>query len=105
MLKNNIQRSWIDPKTRLEWHFNKKKLTWDEAIEYANSLGSWKVPTIKEFETLLYQNEFPFKTSLNYWTSITYKYSREYAWCIQISLRVREPILKTNNNYVCCVNL
>ncbi len=55
--KSELEESWIDPNTDLEWQLiEPDKMNWQDATDYADQLeyagfNDWRLPTIDEFES------------------------------------------------------
>lgn len=108
----NDLKTWIDPKTNLEWNMESKHTTWNEAESYAKSLGQdWRVPTIEELETLLdrglsypaVRKEVPFRDSLIYWSSTPDCNGDQFAWIINFIRGYVDSYRKNYKGYVRCV--
>lgn len=112
---DNVETSWVDPKTELEWQMEKYSdtLTWSEALKYANSLGNgWRLPTIEELGTLLDRSkynpaarkEIPFKDSLFYWSSTDYADdTTNYVWSVNFHDGLVYYCYKSYDYHVRCV--
>lgn len=95
---------------KLEWQSNpsEEPMTWDEAMEYAESLGNgWRLPTRAELIDAYYNNVEGFKDE-NYWSSTTYTHKTSDAFAVIFSnMYVWNGYAykndKTNCLYVRCV--
>ena len=80
----------FDTISGLEWKAEAaERMTWDKAIEYAESLGNnWKLPTIEELTTLIDYSRiapattFPSHESNHFWSSSVYAGSTSLAWYV-----------------------
>jgi len=107
------KKTWVDLETNLEWEVvTKPKMTWNDAIEYATSLGEgWRLPTITELLTLVDHSKYDHCCKTNslkcvssyYWSSTTYASYTSYAWYVYFYNGVVNHNYKTGNMYVRCV--
>jgi hypothetical protein len=99
-------------------------MTWNEAINYANSLSlgsegcgtsytDWRLPNVKELQSLIdfsnynralptghpFSNEAP----TTYWSSTTYVAYGIYAWIVSLATGDVSIELKTNDSYIWAV--
>ena len=113
--------TWKDPQTGLEWQWESPgEMTWHEAQEYAQSLSldgkcDWRVPTLAELESLLdrtesradgrppLREEVPFRDTLSYWSSTTFKRHTKTAWIVMFDGAYVLSYYKSNLYYVRCV--
>ena len=76
----------IDLKSGLEWHSEKKKLTYDDAVVYVNNFeDDWRLPTIDELKTLAgseFDPELPSDDNSGYWVSSSINSGRRGIWYI-----------------------
>jgi hypothetical protein len=90
---------------RLEWQEDAPKnlMNWDEAIEYAKSLGDgWRLPTRGELCDAYDNFVDGFKKNY-YWSSSTYAQFTNSAWSVYFFVGNVSLDGKTNLNYVRCV--
>jgi len=88
----------------LEWEKNlpENLMTWEEAMEYAKSLGEgWRLPTIEELK-YAYNNVQGFQSSY-YWSSSTYAQDINDAWGVNFSYGYVNYGSKADSLYVRCV--
>jgi hypothetical protein len=70
----------------LEWQENppEKLMNWNEATQYADSLGEgWRLPTIEELISAYEDQVIGFRYEV-YWSSSTYDQDVTYAWVVYI---------------------
>jgi hypothetical protein len=90
---------------KLEWQEDapKNPMTWEEAIDYAKSLGDgWRLPTRGELCDAYDSFVDGFKKN-NYWSSSTYALTTILAWTVYFINGDVYILGKTNNYYVRCV--
>ena len=90
---------------KLEWQEDapENPMTWDEAIEYAKSLGDgWRLPTRGELCDA-YDNFIDGFKKNNYWSSSTYAQGTNLAWLVYFYDGGVGDDDKTNDGYVRCV--
>ena len=96
----------------LEWQAEDDgiKRNWDEAIEYAKSLGNgWRLPNIKELMILIDYSkynpatELPDMRSFPYWSSSTFANNSGYAWFVNFNIGIVDHYIKSDYFYVRCV--
>jgi hypothetical protein len=83
----------IDHETGLEWQASTSgPMTWQEAMDYASSLGDgWRLPTIEELITLIDYSQvdpatnFPNHLATGFWSSSVHAYYTGYAWSVYFS--------------------
>ena len=116
-VKLSVALTWVDPKTGLEWQRNSPgKMTWDKAMEYAKTLSiggtmDWRLPNVKEFETLLdrtryrpeMRSDIPFRDTLSYWTRTTFEEGTNSAWIMIFDGAYILSYYKRNMYHVHCV--
>lgn len=81
---------YLDNETGLEWSGTcKEKLDHAHALVWCESLGEgWRLPTVKEYLTLIDYNLYnpctimPDTCSFTYWSSTTYQGTPGYAWLV-----------------------
>jgi len=113
--------TWKDPKTGFEWQCESPgEMTWHEAQEYAKSLSlggknDWRLPTLAELESLLdrtkgrsdgrplMREEVPFRDTLSYWSSTTFKRHTKNAWIVMFDGAYVLSYYKSNSYSVRCV--
>jgi len=101
----------FDTISGLEWKAEAaERMTWDKAIEYAESLGNnWKLPTIEELTTLIDYSRiapattFPSHESNHFWSSSVYAGSTGSAWIVAFAYGYAVSYAKHNTNRVRCV--
>ena len=79
------------------WPEDLGEMTWDEATARVAKLGpGWRLPTIREFEDVLYPNmeKIPKIRTVNYWSSTVYVYYT--AWNFYF---LNGTAYTTNKNY------
>lgn len=94
-----------EEKPKLQWEENssKKLMTWDEAMEYAKSLGDgWRLPTRAELVDA-YDNKVEGFHPDYHWSSITYSRNTNNAWCVNSYDGHVSNGSKIDGCYVCCV--
>jgi hypothetical protein len=108
-----IKTGILDTQTGLVWEKtqNKNKMTWEEAMEYATSLGTnWRLPNNQELFSIGNHGKHDTASDLpgiiagNYWSSTTYAYSTNFAWSVYFSYGYVDSNDKTNTYYVRCVS-
>jgi hypothetical protein len=90
---------------KLEWQENPPKnlMTWDEATEYAKSLGDgWRLPTRAELVDAYDNNVQGFLLDYN-WSSTTYSRNTNNAWCVNLYDGHVSNGSKTYGSFVRCV--
>jgi hypothetical protein len=107
-----IKTGILDTQTGLIWEKtqNKNKMTWEEAMEYASSLGpGWRLPSIGELFSIVHHDvhdpasDLPEIVSSHYWSSTTYASSTSYAWSVYFYDGLINSNDKTSPYYVRCV--
>ena len=115
--RNEIQETWTDPETGLEWQTGYVcEMNWEEAIKYVGELvldgkSDWRLPTRKELFSLVSNTRIDpcIKTkklscvSSGYWSSTTHANNTSRAWSVYFNNGYVNNYYKTNNNYVRCV--
>ena len=92
-------------KPKLEWEQipSKNPMTWEEAMEYAKSLGDgWRLPTIEELEEA-YNNKIVEFQSYSYWSSSKYAKNTNFGWYVSFYYGLVNSYFKTYTHYVRCV--
>lgn len=90
---------------KLEWQENSPTypMNWNEANEYAKSLGDgWRLPTVEELKEAYDNNVQGFQSNF-YWSSSTYAQSTNDAWFVDFYNGSVYDNIKTLNYYVRCV--
>ena len=90
---------------KLEWQQNPptNRMNWNEALDYAKSLGEgWRLPTKEELKHA-YDNNLECFSSSNYWSSSTYAQLTNFAWNVNFKYGLVNFYNKTLNFYVRCV--
>ena len=97
----------------LEWQADvaDKRMTWQEAKDYAANLGNgWRLPTRTELLTLVDDTRydpacsvFPDCTGEWFWTSTPWAGSSSYAWVVSFGNGVASYLGVGNNYRVRCV--
>ena len=95
---------------KLEWEQNplSNRMTWGEAMEYAESLNTisdydgWRLPTKEELKHA-YDNNLEGFWSYNYWSSSTYAQNTNLAWNVNFFVGYVYGYNKTYLNCVRCV--
>jgi hypothetical protein len=109
-VKNGVR----DTRTNLIWEKtqNGNKMTWDEAMEYATSLGiNWRLPSIGELLAIIDYSEHGPASNLpeiiadNFWSSTTNAYVNYYAWYVNFYSGDVSNVDKDYANYVRCVRI
>ena len=95
----------IGKKSKLEWQENlpEKPMTWDEAVEYAKSLGDgWRLPTKEELEKAYVGKveEFYFR---KYWSLSVAHLDNLNAWYVDFSDGVGHYYYKAGSVFVRCI--
>ncbi len=110
--KQKQPETWVDPDTGLIWEKQglEKRMSWKEALEYAETLGdNWRLPTIHELFSLIdFSRDNPASTSinsqpLNYWSSTTSVNNMNYAWYVYFYNGSVNYSDKSESYYVRCV--
>lgn len=86
-LKKNVV---LDTQTGLEWqHIARGPMSWQEAMDYAESLGNgWRLPTYHELVSLVNvekynpASDFPDMSSCSFWSSSSYASNDGSAWYV-----------------------
>jgi hypothetical protein len=108
-----IEIGILDTQTGLVWEKtqNQNLMTWDEAMEYATSLGTnWRLPNIEELFSIAHHNKLNLASDLPgiiadaYWSSTTYANGTNYAWNVYFGNGGVYNNYKTNTYYVRCVS-
>ena len=89
----------------IEWQNNPpvKRMTWHEAVDYAESLGDgWRLPTRSELINAYDSDVIGFKKN-SYWSSSMYAQATNNAWYVGFYSGNVYNNDKTYNNYVRCV--
>ena len=96
----------VGKKPKLEWQQNslEERMTWYQAMTYADSLGEgWRLPTRAELINAYYNYIEDFQ-SYYYWSLNTYTQNTNVAWYIYFGNFMAESYsLKTYKYYVRCV--
>jgi len=100
-----------DHQTGLVWRRDYKVgLTWQQALDYAKSLGDdWHLPTIDELETLLNRerfnpaSDFPDVPSACFWSSSSIVDNPYYAWLVNFNSGYVSHASKAGTLYARCV--
>jgi len=104
--------SYIDTKTKLIWQDDTAsksiKKDWQGALLFCKNFSlatdkNWRLPSIKELETVL---KVPFKNmgdSGYYWSSSQHESSKEFAWMMNFKRAYAYNNYKTYTRYVRCV--
>ena len=113
--------TWQDPKTGLEWQCESPgEMSWLEAQAYSKKLAlggktDWRLPTVSELESLLdrsvlhyelrpiVREEVPFRDSLSYWSSTTFRDGTKNAWIVMFDGAYVLSYYKSNAYHVRCV--
>lgn len=90
---------------KLEWEQNPptKPMTWDEAIEYAKSLGDGWTLSAKEELLDAYFTEVKGFQSDHYWSSSEFAQVTNHAWIVSFSYGKMYYNTKMEEYYVRCV--
>jgi len=97
---------------RLEWQEEDNGIlrSWEEAMEYAASLGNrWRLPTIKELISLIDYNEFGPACKIKnfcssyYWSSSSHAHGSSDAWYVHFGYGIVYSSNKGYHDYVRCV--
>jgi hypothetical protein len=108
-----VKKGILDTQTGLVWEKsqNKNKMTWEEAMKYATSLGiNWRLPTSQELFSIVHHTKLspasglPGIISANYWSSTTYATYTNLAWYVYFYSGYVYYYDKTNTLYVRCVS-
>jgi len=118
-LINNGDGTVTDKNTHLIWQQEEAgKMTWKNALAYCENLklagkDDWRLPTIKELESLTQLNKFEpaldkkyfpnIGSSYNgssYWSSTTAAYDTSYAWQVQFYSGTLSGAKKSDSYYV-----
>ena len=103
--------------TGLEWQYESPgRMDWRKGRTYAKQLtlngkSDWRLPTLKELETLLDRTmyrpeiraEIPFADSLSYWSSTTFGSDTNSAWIVMFAGAYVLSYYKTNLYHIRCV--
>lgn len=118
---NLIMSTWLDPETGLEWQCESPgEMSWLDALAYSRELEldgktDWRLPTVSELETLLdrsvlhyelrpiVREEVPFRDSLSYWSSTTFRDGTKNAWIVMFDGGYVLSYDKKNAYHVRCV--
>lgn len=118
---NLIMSTWLDPETGLEWQRESPgEMSWLDAVAYSRELEldsktDWRLPTVSELETLLdrsvlhyelrpiVREEVPFRDSLSYWSSTTFRDGTKNAWIVMFDGGYVLSYDKKNAYHVRCV--
>lgn len=118
---NLIMSTWLDPETGLEWQRESPgEMSWLDALAYSRELEldgktDWRLPTVSELETLLdrsvlhyelrpiVREEVPFRDSLSYWSSTTFRDGTKNAWIVMFDGGYVLSYDKKNAYHVRCV--
>jgi len=98
----------VDPLFGFEWsESSEKPMTWEEAHEYAKSLGEgWRLPTAFELKCMFdMKSEKPVIDGFEgkyYWSSTTYTY-RYSARCVDLTNGSDYVDFKISSGYVRCL--
>lgn len=91
--------------SKLKWEENPSKelMTWDEAMNYAKSLGDgWRLPTIEELKEA-YKSKVKGFYRFFYWSSSTCSQDTSSAWVVAFNLGPMLDSSKTSSSYIRCV--
>lgn len=108
MFKENLMptifvREIEEPNLEWEKKPSEELMTWDEAMEYARTLGKdWRLPTKEELKEALDNKVEGFNLDF-YWSSNIYVQDTSYAWILNFYTEDMFYEEKTNNSYVRCV--
>lgn len=101
----SVIKQTIEENSKLEWQQNppNKPMTWDDAMEYAKSLGDgWRLPTRGELSEA-YDNKIEGFILDDYWSSSMYARATNYAWSVDFSKGYVDYYNKKDSDYVRCV--
>ncbi|SFV56162.1 Fimh-like protein [hydrothermal vent metagenome] len=102
----------IDKKTKLIWQDNTSlkyiKKDWQGAINLCKNLNlsghtDWRLPSIKELESILKTNFKNIGGSEYYWSSTQHESSKEFAYMMNFKRSYEYNNYKTYERYVRCV--
>jgi len=101
----------LDIATNLEWQAEAVgPMSWDKAIEYAESLGNdWRLPSRFELESLLNlertspASDFPGMPAQAFWSSSVYAAHPSLACCVDFASGYVDTNVKNCGNRVRCV--
>jgi len=102
----------LDTATGLEWQAEAvaNQMMWDEAMEYAKSLGNdWRMPTIEELATLVDYSRtrpattFPDHGAGFFWSSSVHADNTSFAWGVAFGYGHVVNAAKFNDYRVRCV--
>ncbi len=118
-LNNTGVGTITDNRTGLIWQQipSPNTMTWEEALTYASSLAlggvtGWRIPNIKEIQSLndekifkpsFDKNYFPSISSGNFWSSTSMQNASSKAWDINVDYGIVSYNEKTVKEYVLCV--
>lgn len=96
-----------DRETKLEWHPESFKGTWEECQVYCASLGNgWRMPNDEELSSLINREkyrpatDYPGMKSDFYWSSTNYASDKGSAWFVYFHNGYVGYGNKSNTNYV-----
>jgi hypothetical protein len=101
----------IDHETGLEWQASTSgPMTWQEAMDYASSLGDgWRLPTIEELITLIDYSQvdpatnFPNHLATGFWSSSIFTIDTSLVWYVYFYYGYVNISAKIDINHVRCV--
>ena len=116
---NNGDGTITDNKTGLIWQQTPttNQMTWEEALIYASTLtaggkSGWRMPNIKELQSLndeklfkpsFDKNYYPTIAAANFWSSTSMQNTSSKAWDINVDYGIVSYNEKTVKEYVICV--
>jgi hypothetical protein len=100
----------FEPKSEIIGNLTEiRKMTWQEAVDWAESLGEdWVLPTRWQLQVMYraYELGHPELQDMKgkyFWSSSTFVYNTYFAWYVHFNYGLVGTDSKTDSNYVRCV--
>lgn len=105
LVTENLQVNKLDEVhfPEMDYHLADKDMTWQEAVDYAKSLGpGWRLPTKKELQAYAPQLSRSGKEGV-FWSAFSVSASTPYAWSVSLAYGNAYNDNKFNTRQVVCV--